>query len=394
MKLLLVLLLWAATAIAVPPVRVPKVGTPIPGKYIVKLSRRNFTETLKNTRKFLKKDPTHVYQTGDFAGFAADLDDDAVKQLRRQPNVDYIEQDAVAGTTLEESLNHFEKRAFVTQSSSTWGLARLSHKLTGSSSYTYDDSGGSNTCVYIIDTGIDAAHPDFEGRATFLTNLAGDNLNTDGNGHGTHCAGTIGSKTYGVSKKARLFGVKVLDSSGAGANSAVIAGLNFILTDSSTRSGCRNGFIVSMSLGGAASAAVNSAVADVTAAGIFVAVAAGNSAQDASTFSPASEPSVFTVGATNSTDGFAYFSNYGSTVDLLAPGVDVVSLWPNSSINTLSGTSMAAPHVAGLAAYILSYEGRKTRLTDRLTALSTKGAISNLPAGTRNCLAFNGNPTG
>jgi subtilisin family serine protease len=130
--------------------------------------------------------------------------------------VEYVEQDAIVQANLGE-FDHLEKKAYVTQSSSTWGLSRISHqnRQSGSYSYTYDDSAGAGTCVYVVDTGIATTHPEFEGRATFLANFAGDGQNTDGNGHGTHCAGTIGSKTYGVAKKTKLYGVKVLDASGS-----------------------------------------------------------------------------------------------------------------------------------------------------------------------------------
>jgi subtilisin family serine protease len=130
--------------------------------------------------------------------------------------VEYVEQDAIVKANLGE-FDHLEKKAYVTQSSSTWGLSRISHqnRQSGSYSYTYDDSAGAGTCVYVVDTGIATTHPEFEGRATFLANFAGDGQNTDGNGHGTHCAGTIGSKTYGVAKKTKLYGVKVLDASGS-----------------------------------------------------------------------------------------------------------------------------------------------------------------------------------
>lgn len=127
-----------------------------------------------------------------------------------------MEQDAVVKANLGE-FDHLEKKAYVTQSGSTWGLSRISHRnrQTGTLSYTYDDSAGSGTCVYVVDTGISTTHPEFEGRATFLANFAGDGSNTDGNGHGTHCAGTVGSKTYGVAKKTKLYAVKVLDASGS-----------------------------------------------------------------------------------------------------------------------------------------------------------------------------------
>jgi subtilisin family serine protease len=167
--------------------------------------------------------------------------------------------------------------------------------------------------------------------ATFLQNFAGDGSNTDGNGHGTHCAGTIGSKTYGVAKKTKLFGVKVLDASGSGTNSGVIAGINYAANDQKTRTGCSSGTVGSMSLGGSKSTAVNSAAANAVSAGLFLAVAAGNDAANAANYSPASEPTVFTVGATDSSDRIASFSNFGAIVDAFAPGVSILSTWIGSS---------------------------------------------------------------
>ena len=139
---------------------------------------------------------------------------DIIASCADKVQVDYIEQDAVIYANLGET-DDLQKKAYVTQSSSTWGLARISHVNKGSSSYTYDSSAGTGTCSYVIDTGIYVAHPEFEGRATFLANFAGDGSNTDGNGHGTHVAGTIGSKTYGVAKQTKLYAVKVLDASGS-----------------------------------------------------------------------------------------------------------------------------------------------------------------------------------
>lgn len=189
----------------------------------------------------------------------------------------------------------------------------------------------------MIDTGIYTAHPEFEGRATFLANYAGDGSNTDGNGHGTHVAGTIGSKTYGVAKKTKLYAVKVLDASGSGTNSGVIAGINFAANDQKTRS-CPNGAVGNMSLGGSKSTAVNSAAANAVTAGLFLAVAAGNDGANAANSSPASEPTVFTVGATDSSDNLASFSNYGSVVDILAPGVSILSTWNNGGTVSFLGT--------------------------------------------------------
>ncbi|KAF3011196.1 subtilisin-like serine protease [Curvularia kusanoi] len=334
MRLLIILLLYSATALALfGPAPRPRAETPIPGRYIVKLRSSKFLSNLHAAKKLLKTEPLFTYKTGKFGGFAADIPDDVVKILRRLPIVDWIEQDKVMTTSLLSSTHgeSVEKRAFDTESGSTWGLARISHR-------------------------------------------------------------TVGSQTYGVAKSASLFAVKVFDSSGSGSSSTTLAGLNFVATDAKTRAGCGNGIVVSMSLDGARSTAVNMAVSDLVSSGIFVVVAAGNDGADASNYSPASEATAFTVGATNSSDGFAYFSNYGGNVDILAPGVAVLSTWPNNQTNILSGTSMATPHVAGLAAYILTLEGKKdpSTLAARLSALSTKMAIWALPSGTKNYLAFNG----
>lgn len=196
------------------PILRPQAGDPIPGRYIVRLQNQGLPTILEGALKLIKTEPAHVYRFGNFFGFAAEIDDDIVDLLSNFPGVEYIEQDAVVKANLGQS-EGIEKRAYITQSSSTWGLGRISRQTTGATSYTYDSTAGSNTCVYVIDTGIYTAHPEFEGRATFLANFAGDGSNTDGNGHGTHCAGTVGSKTYGVAKKAKIFAVKVLDASGS-----------------------------------------------------------------------------------------------------------------------------------------------------------------------------------
>jgi len=375
------------------PIVTPRSGQVIPGRYIVKFKDSDFTTSAVNSAlALLPAAPAHTYTLNTFKGFAAELDDDLVKVIAALPNVEYIEKDAIVKATVWEEDVNLSKRTLVTQTGAPWGLGRISHANKGSTSYIYDDSAGINTCSYIIDTGIYAAHPEFEGRATFLANYAGDGSNTDGNGHGTHVAGTIGSKTYGVAKKTKLYGVKVLDASGSGSNSGVIAGINFVATDSKTRS-CPNGAVANMSLGGSKSTAVNSASAAVVAAGVFLAVAAGNEGQNAANVSPASEPTVFTVGATDSSDAFASFSNYGSLVDGNAPGVAVLSTWLNGGTNTISGTSMATPHVVGLAAYLLALEGKKSpaALTTRIQALATKNKITSIKSGTVNAIIYNGN---
>ncbi|KAF2690016.1 subtilisin-like serine protease-like protein PR1A [Lentithecium fluviatile CBS 122367] len=394
-----VLLALLPVAIAAP-VLTPRAGTVVPNKYIVKFKDSEISTAVESALSLLPKAPAHIYGFGKFKGFAAEFDESVLKLIKALPSVEYIEKDAIITAyddeaLLEQAKATLEKKTYVTQSSSTWGLGRISHVNKGTSSYTYDDSAGADTCSYVIDTGIYTAHPEFEGRATFLANYAGDGSNTDGNGHGTHVAGTIGSKTYGVAKKTKLYAVKVLDASGSGTNSGVIAGINFVASDSKTRS-CPNGAVANMSLGGSKSTAVNSATANVVAAGVFMAVAAGNDGANAANYSPASEPTAFTVGATDSSDAKASFSNYGSVVDVFAPGVSILSTWNNGGTNSISGTSMATPHVAGLGAYLLALEGKKTpaALGSRIVALANKNKITGLPSGTVNYLAFNGNPSG
>ncbi|KAI0416962.1 peptidase S8/S53 domain-containing protein [Xylaria grammica] len=350
------------------------------GKYIVKLYDDAVTNSLHTA---MTAEPDHIYDVPGFKGFASALTSEEIESLQNHPDVEFIEQDSIM------SIN-----AYVTQSSSTWGLARISHKSRTATGYVYDSTAGTGTCAYIVDTGIYTAHSEFEGRATWLANYA-DSSNSDGNGHGTHVAGTVGSKTYGVAKATKLYAVKVLDSSGSGSTSGVVAGMNYVTSDVATRS-CPNGAVANMSLGGSSSTSINSAARAMIAAGVFLAVAAGNSNTDASTTSPAGEPQVCTVGASTSADARASFSNYGSVVDVFAPGQDVLSTWNSGGTNTISGTSMASPHVAGLGAYLLSLEGQKApqTLCAYIASIGTSGVLTGVPSGTANKLAFNDNPTG
>jgi len=282
----------------------------------------------------------------------------------------------------------------VTQSANVpWGLARISHRAVNQSAYVYDSSAGAGTCSYVIDTGIYVEHSQFQGRATWLANFAGDNKASDGNGHGTHVAGTIGGVDFGVAKKTLLFAVKVLNSGGSGTTAGVIAGMDFVTSDAPTRN-CPNGTVANMSLGGSKSTAINAAAAAMVKAGVFLAVAAGNSDDDAAFYSPASEPTACTVGASDSTDVRAWFSNYGSLVDIFAPGVDVLSSWIGSvnATDTISGTSMASPHITGLGAYLLGLLGPKTpaALCEYIKETATKSALTDIPNDTVNALAFNG----
>ncbi|KAH6647480.1 peptidase S8/S53 domain-containing protein [Truncatella angustata] len=358
----------------------------IAGQYIVKMKEGMSTATVDDVSNLFEGDAVHTWTKGSFKGFAAKLNDADLDAIANHPDVEYIEKDAVV------TIN-----TYVSQSSPPWGIGRISHTALTTTPYTYDDSAGTGVCAYVIDTGILTTHTQFSGRATFLANYAGDGSNTDGNGHGTHVAGTIGGSTYGVAKKVSLYAVKVLNASGSGTNSGVISGINYVATDSKTRS-CPNGAVANMSLGGSKSTAVNSAAAALVNAGVFLAVAAGNDGANAANYSPASEPTACTVGATTSADALASYSNYGAVVDILAPGSSILSSWigSTSATNTISGTSMASPHIAGLGAYFLSLNGAKTpaALCTYIQSVSTKSKITGVPSGTNNYLAFNGNPSG
>ncbi|KAH6604384.1 subtilisin-like protease pr1a [Trichoderma cornu-damae] len=351
-------------------------------QYIVKFKEGSSLQAVDEALTSLASNYHHVYEHV-FRGFSGRFDKETLEALRSHPDVEYIEQDAIV-----------QLNAFVSQTGAPWGLGRISHSAAGSTTYVYDDSAGEGTCAYVIDTGVDATHPEFEGRATLLKSYV-SGQDTDGNGHGTHVSGTIGSRSYGVAKKSQIFGIKVLDNSGSGTFSNVIAGIDLAASDSQTR-GCPNGYVANLSLGGTLSTALNQAAAALISAGVFLAVAAGNENTDASRISPASEPTVCTVGASTSADARASFSNYGSIVDIFAPGQDVLSTWPGNQTNTISGTSMATPHIAGLGAYLLALEGpsEPQALCARIAALAGRSLLSGIPSGTINALAFNGNPSG
>jgi len=250
----------------------------------------------------------------------------------------------------------------VSQKSAPWGLARVSHRnrlgFGTFTRYDYVASGGEGVDVYIIDTGVYVDHPDFEGRAHWGKTIPKDDTDEDANGHGTHCAGTIGSKSYGVAKKAQLYGVKVLGSNGSGTMSDVVAGVEWAAKAANDKrksaSSKHKGSVANMSLGGGKSPTLDQMVNKATELGLHFAVAAGNENRDACNSSPAAAEKAITVGASTITDERAYFSNHGPCVDIFGPGLNIKSVWNNGGTNTISGTSMASPHVAGLMAYFLS----------------------------------------
>ncbi|WP_030164175.1 S8 family peptidase [Spirillospora albida] len=302
-------------------------------------------------------------------GFAAKLSSDQLTRLRRTPGVASVEQDGLVQATTTQS------------NPPSWGIDRIDQTaLPLSRSYTYNATGAGVT-AYIIDTGIATSHSQFGGRASNVFDAFGGS-GQDCNGHGTHVAGTVGASAYGVAKGVQLRGVRVLNCSGSGSNSGVIAGMNWVATNHVARS------VANMSLGGGYSSSVNSAANNLVNSGVFLAVAAGNSNQNACSFSPASASGATSVAASTSTDAKASYSNHGSCVHLYAPGSSITSTWLNGGTNTISGTSMASPHVAGVAALYKAANGDAAAGTIRswLTSNATSGVITGNPSGTPNRL--------
>ncbi|KAF7543015.1 hypothetical protein G7Z17_g11089 [Cylindrodendrum hubeiense] len=285
-----------------------------------------------------------------------------------------------------------EQTNVVTQLGSTWGLSSISHRTTGSTNYTYKQPVSSDLWAYVLDTGVYTAHSDFEGRAVFGYNAVSNSVDTDTNGHGTHCAGTIASKTYGVAKKANIMAVKVF-SGESSTTDVIIDGLEWAVANI-TGAGRAAKSVISLSIGGVKSNAFNTAVNSAYTSGVLVVVAAGNNGFDAGFFSPGSATYALTVGAIDKNNARPSFSNYGKTVAIFAPGVNITSLGitgPSSTI-AMSGTSMACPHVAGLALYLIDSEGIKTPadVTTRIKTLGTKGVVTSAGLGSPNLVTYNG----
>jgi subtilisin family serine protease len=316
---------------------------------------------------------TNVYAHA-INGFSAWMSDDQAVALSEDPRVSFVEEDSVMYAT-------------ATQSNATWGLDRIGQRaLPLNQTYSYTTT-GAGVNAYIIDTGIRRTHSQFGGRAVVGFDAVGDGQNTnDCNGHGTHVAGTVGGSTYGVAKSVRLFAVRVLSCSGSGSNAGVIAGVDWVTANHIKPA------VANMSLGGGASTALDSAVRRSIAAGVTYAIAAGNSNVNAANSSPARVTEAITVGASTRTDARSSFSNFGSVVDIFAPGSSITSAWRTSdtAINTISGTSMAAPHVAGVAARFLQSNRGAAPATVRneLVAQATLNTLSGIPTGTANRLLF------
>ncbi|MBT2481984.1 S8 family peptidase [Streptomyces sp. ISL-94] len=319
---------------------------------------------------------THVYSSA-VQGFATKMGLTQARALAADPRVASVEQDA-------------EVAVSETQSNATWGIDRIDQRdLPLSGTYTYNTT-ASNVRVYVIDTGLRTAHTEFGGRASIGTDTVGDGQNgNDCNGHGTHVAGTAAGSTYGVAKAARIIGVRVLNCDGSGTTSGVIAGVDWVTANAVKPA------VANMSLGGGANTSLDNAVKKSIASGVTYSLAAGNGnafgqPQSACNSSPARVAEGITVGATDSADKRASWSNYGTCLDLFAPGVSITSAWKDSDTATksISGTSMAAPHTAGAAALYLAGNPGATpaQVRDALVNGATTGKVQDPKTGSPNRL--------
>jgi subtilisin family serine protease len=307
--------------------------------------------------------------------YTAELTAAEAQALAAAPGVAAVERDAVVTIA-------------TTQSNAPWGLDRIDQRNRPlSTTYTYTAT-GAGVRAYVIDTGIRFSHTDFGGRAVSGYDAVDGGTADDCNGHGTHVSSTLGGATYGVAKGVTLVGVRVLNCSGSGTTSGVVAGIDWATSNHSAGSPA----VANLSLGGGASTAIDSAITRLINDGVTVVVAAGNSSANACNYSPARVSAAFTVAASDSSDRFASFSNRGSCVDIIAPGVSIKAAWYTSTTatNTISGTSMATPHAAGAAAKVLqgSPSASPATVMSRLVTQSTTGVVSGVPSGTPNRLLY------
>ncbi|CZR43800.1 putative endopeptidase K [Fusarium proliferatum ET1] len=357
----------------------------VPNSYIIKYKPKLSSSSKKKHEEFIhKKAKILSFSRGGL-------------DVNMSIQVDYIEQDTIVNVSAvaAPSSGLITKRGLTSQASAPWGLARISQVYSEKgvdARYNYDSTAGSGSTVYILDSGIRTTHKEFGGRALWGTNFVSGSPDTDEFGHGTHVAGTVGGKSYGVAKGCRMYAVKVIDKDGLSSMSTTLQGLQWAVNHAKSR-GITKKSIINASLGGPYTKIGNDAVKAATDLGITIVVAAGNDGTDAANYSPASAPSAITVGAIDSTSYRTLWSNYGQAVDIFAPGSDILSAGHMSDSSSLymSGTSMAAPHVAGLAAYFMAKEGLQgsSAVTKRIIgAADTSGVYYAFDSPQR--VAYNG----
>ncbi|MFF7201621.1 S8 family serine peptidase [Streptomyces sp. NPDC008141] len=311
-------------------------------------------------------------------GYSVQLSEAQARKFAADPAVESVVQNRVFKATATQP------------NPPSWGLDRIDQRaLPVNRSYTYPDTAGEGVTAYIIDTGVRITHGDFGGRASYgFDAIDNDNTAQDGNGHGTHVAGTVAGTAHGVAKKARIVGVRVLDNSGSGTTEQVVAGIDWV-----TRNAVKPA-VANLSLGGGVDPALDTAVRNSIASGVTYAIAAGNDGANASNYSPARVTEAITVGSTTSTDARSSFSNYGTVLDIFAPGSSITSSWNtgDAATNTISGTSMATPHVAGAAALYLAVNRTATpaQVSTALTTAATSGVVGSPGTGSPNRLLYVG----
>ncbi|MFJ3878705.1 S8 family peptidase [Streptomyces sp. NPDC090077] len=348
----------------------------VPGSYIVTLKDSAARSTADSGKAVAKRYGARIDRTYSAAlnGYSVEVSEAQARKLAADPAVQSVVQN----------------RTFTVDATQpnppSWGLDRIDQRaLPLDQSYTYPDKAGEGVTAYIIDTGVRITHQDFGGRASYgFDAVDNDNTAQDGHGHGTHVAGTVAGGAYGVAKKAKIVGVRVLDNNGSGTTAQVVAGIDWV-----TRNAVKPA-VANMSLGGGADSALDTAVRNSIAAGITYGVAAGNESTDASSKSPARVAEAITVGSTTNTDAKSSFSNYGSILDIFAPGSSITSAWGtgDTATNTISGTSMATPHVVGAAALYLSQNPASTpaQVRDGLVAAATPNVVTGPGTGSPNRL--------